>query len=160
MHVREVYENLPLPPGQVAGIAAGPVLARLRPLRLPGPRRLHHIAGTGLFLAGCLINAASLAERRRQESGVFELEHPRALVVTGPYAVSRHPMYVGWWLIHLGAGMVQGSAWALLTTPGAVLAEHPAVLKEERMLAELFGSDYAVYAQRVPRYLPLARRKA
>jgi protein-S-isoprenylcysteine O-methyltransferase Ste14 len=66
-------------------------------------------------------------------------------------------MYAGWWLLHLGAGLLRGSAWALLTTPAAALVEHRAVLAEERELAELFGADFAAYAGQVPRYVPLRR---
>jgi len=66
-------------------------------------------------------------------------------------------MYAGWWLIHFGAGLLQGSAWALLTTPAAALAEHRGVLAEERELAGLFGADFTAYAKRVPRYFSTGR---
>ncbi|WP_120521335.1 methyltransferase family protein [Arthrobacter celericrescens] len=157
MGLREIYGNLPLPPGQVAGIAVDLVLARVRPARLPVPRPLSAAAGTGLLLAGIAVNFRSLAERRRAEGEGFELEHPRSLVITGPYALSRNPMYAGWWLIHLGSGLLQGSAWALLTMPAAALAEHRGVLAEERKLSEQFGADFAAYAAQVPRYFSLGR---
>lgn len=157
MGAKEVLGNVPLPPGQVAGLAADLLLARLRPARLPGPRSLGRTAGAGLLLAGCVINLLSLAERRRHEGEGFDLEHPGRLVVTGPYAVSRNTMYAGWWLIHLGTGLLQGSAWALLTTPAAALAEHRGVLAEERALSELFGAEFDAYAARVPRYFSLRR---
>ncbi|UVJ38257.1 isoprenylcysteine carboxylmethyltransferase family protein [Arthrobacter sp. CJ23] len=154
MGAKELLGNVPLPPGQLVGLGADIVLGRLKPARLPGPRTVHRAAGSGLLVAGCAINAWSLLERRRQSSGAFDLERPQSLVVTGPYASSRHPMYVGWWLIHLGLGVLQGSAWAFATTPAAALAEHRGVLAEERTLAESFGHAYAAYAQRVPRYVP------
>ncbi len=110
-----------------------------------------------MIAAGCAITVRALAERRRREGGTFELDRPRRLVVTGPYAVSRNPMYAGWWLLHLGVGLLQGSAWALLTTPAAALAEHRGVLAEERELAELFGAGFAAYAGQVPRYVSLRR---
>ena len=37
--------------------------------------------------------------------------------------------------------------------PPAVLAEHRYVLREEAMLAAIFGRSYADYADKVPRYL-------
>ncbi|MGW9414111.1 methyltransferase family protein [Arthrobacter cupressi] len=157
MGLREIYGNLPLPPGQVAGVAVDLVLARVRPARLPGPRPLSAAVGAALLLAGVAVNFRSLAERRRAEGEGFELEHPRSLVVTGPYAASRNAMYAGWWLIHLGAGLLRGSAWALLTTPAAALAEHRGVLAEERALSELFGAEFDAYAARVPRYFSLRR---
>jgi len=153
--LKEVYENLPLPPSQATGLALDFLLARLRPLPLPGSRSLHRMAGQGLLLAGVGLNLWALAERQRRSAGPFALERPEELVTSGPYAITRHPMYVGWWLIRLGAGTLAGSSWVLATLPPEVLAEHRFVLREEAMLAELFGRSYPDYAEKVPRYLGL-----
>lgn len=148
-----IYENTPLPPGQAVGIVVGMVLDRIRPARLPGPRGLHRAAGLAALVAGCSLNAWALAERRRQTAGRFQLEQPQSLVTTGPYELSRHPMYVGWWLIHLGVGVLRGSAWVAATLAAAALAEHGGVLAEERGLDREFGPEFADYRERVPRYL-------
>ncbi|CCQ47214.1 isoprenylcysteine carboxyl methyltransferase family protein [Pseudarthrobacter siccitolerans] len=155
--LKAVYENLPLPAPVVAGMALDLLLARLRPLPLPGPRSVHRLAGAGLVVAGMGLNAWALAERRRRSTGPFELERPEELVATGPYAVTRHPMYVGWWLIQLGAGTLAGSSWVLVLLPAEVLVEHRSVLDEEATLTELFPQSYPDYAQRIPRYLGLPR---
>lgn len=156
--LKGAYENLPLPLPVVAGLAVDALLARLHPLPLPGSRSLHRTAGLGLLLAGVGLNLWALAERRRHSAGPFELEQPEELVTSGPYAVTRHPMYVGWWLIQLGAGTAAGSAWVLATLPAEVLAEHPGVLREEAKLAERFGRTYPDYAEEVPRYLGIPVR--
>jgi protein-S-isoprenylcysteine O-methyltransferase Ste14 len=109
-----------------------------------------------IVVAGCALTAWALSERRRQATAGFDLERPQTLVTTGPYALSRHPMYVGWWLIHLGFGVARGSAWVLVTVPSAILAEHRGVLAEERMLGEAFGPQFLDYAQHVPRYVAFA----
>ena len=62
-------------------------------------------------------------------------------------------MYVGWWLIHLGFGVLRGSAWVFFTVPSAVVAEHRAVLAEERTLVQAFGRQFLSYAERVRRYV-------
>lgn len=154
---KAVYENLPLPPAVVAGMALDLLLARLRPLPLPGPRSVHRVAGTGLVAAGIGLNAWALGERRRRSAGPFELERPEDLVDTGPYAITRHPMYVGWWLIQLGAGTFAGSSWALALLPAELLVEHRFVLEEEAALARLFPQSYPAYTEKVPRYLGLPR---
>lgn len=156
MSVKNRLHNLPLPPGQVIGMVAAVLLDRLRAARLPGPRSAHRVAGSALLAAGCALTGWALSERRRHAAEGFDLERPQTLVTTGPYALSRHPMYVGWWLIHLGFGVLRGSAWVLVTMPSAVLAEHSAVLAEERMLAQAFGPQFQSYAARVPRYFSLA----
>jgi protein-S-isoprenylcysteine O-methyltransferase Ste14 len=86
------------------------------------------------------------------------LERPEELVSSGPYAITRHPMYVGWWLIQLGSGTLAGSAWVLATLPAQLFVEHPSVLQEEATVAELFPDSYPAYAESVPRYLRLPFR--
>jgi protein-S-isoprenylcysteine O-methyltransferase Ste14 len=153
--LKSVYDNLPLPAPVVAAMALDLLLARLRPLPLPGSRAVHKAAGAGLLIAGVGFNGWALAERRRRSAGRFELERPEDLVVTGPYAVTRHPMYVGWWLIQLGAGALAGSSWVLVLLPAQLLVEHRFIVAEESALTELFPKSYAAYAERVPRYLGL-----
>ena len=148
-----LYQNLPLPAGQGVGILTIIVLHRLRPAPLPGSRGFQRAAGAVMLVAGCAVNVWALVERRRRTSGEFELERPQALVTTGPYARSRNPMYVGWWCIHLGIGLLRGTAWVAATLPAAVLVEHFGVLAEERALDDQFGADFAEYRGRVPRYL-------
>jgi protein-S-isoprenylcysteine O-methyltransferase Ste14 len=146
--------NAPLPPGQVVGLAAVAILGRVAPVTLPGPRAAYRVVGAALGSSGVALTVWALRERGRQASGRFDLERPDSLVTTGPYALGRHPMYVGWWLIHLGTGLYRGSAWVLLSVPAATLAEHPAVLAEERRLVSAFGSEAESYLATVPRYLP------
>ncbi|MGY4542813.1 protein-S-isoprenylcysteine O-methyltransferase Ste14 [Arthrobacter sp. UYNi723] len=155
--VKGVYENLPLPAPVVAAMAIDFLLARLRPMPLPGSRSLHRLVGAGLMVTGVSLNVWALAERRRRSAGPFELERPEDLVVTGPYAITRHPMYVGWWLIQLGTGTLAGSAWVLALLPAELLVEHRFVRGEEATLAGLFPQSYPDYAERVPRYLRLPR---
>lgn len=154
-----VYENLPLPAGSAVGVVAVLVLERVRPARLPGPRALQRAAGVAALAAGSALNVWALVERRRRTAGAFQLERPESIVTTGPYAFSRHPMYLGWWLIHLGAGVLRGSGWVAATLPAAVLLEHfGGSVVEERGLRLRFGEDYARYAERVPRYAGRRRR--
>ena len=155
---KEVYENLPLPPAVAVAVVVDFLLARLRPVPLPGSRSFHRMAGAGLLFAGVGLNIWALAERRHRTAGQFALEQPEELVTTGPYTITRHPMYVGWWLIQLGAGALAGSSWVLATLPAELLLEHRGVVDEEVKLAGLFGQSYLDYAARVPRYLAQAPR--
>jgi protein-S-isoprenylcysteine O-methyltransferase Ste14 len=156
-----VYQNLPLPAGSAVGVIVALVLDRVRHAPIPGPRALRRTAGAVLLATGGALNVWALVERRRRTSGEFQLEQPESLVTTGPYAFSRHPMYLGWWLIHLGVGILRGSAWVAATVPVAVLLEHfGGSLVEERGLRRQFGAEYARYAERVSRYAGRSRRWA
>ncbi|MGR0219038.1 methyltransferase family protein [Agromyces sp. ZXT2-6] len=153
------YENLPLPAGSAIGAVLVLVLEHARPAPIPGRPAVHRAAGSAALAAGCALNAWALAERRRRTAGAFQLEQPESIVATGPYAFSRHPMYFGWWLIHLGIGLLRGSRWIAATLPVAVLLEHfGGSMVEERELRHRFGAEYARYAERVPRYAGLPRR--
>lgn len=154
---KAAYDNLPLPAPVVVAMVLDRLLARVRPLPLPGPRSLHRLAGAGLVCAGVGLNAWALAERRRRSAGAFALEHPEELVTSGPYALSRHPMYVGWWLIQLGAGTLSGSSWVFMTLPPQLLVEHRFILAEETTLAGLFPQSYPGYVGRVPRYVGIPK---
>lgn len=154
------YENLPLPAGSILGIAGVLLLHRVHAVPIRGNRALQRTAGCILSVAGCALNVWALAERRRRAPSRFRLEHPDSVVTTGPYAYSRHPMYLGWWLIHVGIGLWRGSAWIAATAPVGVLAEHLGSLAEERALRSRFPTEYERYAERVPRYWGTRRRVA
>jgi protein-S-isoprenylcysteine O-methyltransferase Ste14 len=87
-------------------------------------------------------------------------EPPRHLVTSGPYRVSRNPMYVAVLLILLGWAVLFGS-WAVVVYAGAVAPiVHLRVLyHEEPYLARTHGDAWKAYATRVPRWIGLVRRR-
>lgn len=106
-------------------------------------------AGWSVVGAGSLVIAWSL-----KAAGSTELSRPQSLVTSGPYAVSRNPMYVGWALLHLGIGMATGSRWVLATLPFVGVVVHRDVLSEEQRLSEAFGDKYREYCATTGRYFP------
>ena len=144
--------NVPLPEPFLLGIGAGLVLHRLRPRRLPGSDSVHHALGWSLLgVGGALVASAWRA------AGHVDLAHPVRLVSTGPYAISRNPMYVGWGLLHLGAALTVGSAWIAATFPLAGIWLHRQVLQEERRLDAGFGEEFRQWRATVPRYVGFRR---
>jgi protein-S-isoprenylcysteine O-methyltransferase Ste14 len=141
--------NVPLPQPHLFAIAAGVWLHRVRPWHLRGRRSVHQLIGWPLLAAGTYIIARSL-----QAAARVHLEHPDRLVTSGPYALSRNPMYLGWALLHLGAGVAGGSGWTAATLPAAVLVVHRQVLHEEAELGERFTDEFRRYEAAVPRHLP------
>lgn len=77
-----------------------------------------------------------------------------SLVTTGPFRLSRNPLYVGFTVLHAGLALALGSTWALAGLPVAVLAVlWGAILPEEAYLQEKFGPVYKAYRARVRRWL-------
>ena len=73
-----------------------------------------------------------------------------ALVTTGPFRVSRNPMYLGMALLLIGVGVLMGSVTPLLVVPVfVVLIQAMFVRMEERMLEAAFGAEYTAYRRRV-----------
>jgi len=86
-------------------------------------------------------------------AGSNDLELPNRLVVAGPYAHSRNPMYGGCTLVYLGAAVVRDAAWPLVLFPAVAAAVHREVRREEVLLAVRFGAEFEAYAARVGRYV-------
>lgn len=109
-----------------------------------------------LLLAGVATCVAGVVSFRRARTTVnpVKLEAASALVVSGIYQYSRNPMYLGFALALLAWSVVLSSAVALLGVAGFVLyMNRYQIAPEERMLAGLFGDDYARYRARVRRWI-------
>jgi protein-S-isoprenylcysteine O-methyltransferase Ste14 len=140
--------NVPLPEPYLLAVAGVVWLDHTRPWPLPGARWVHHLAGWPPVVAG-----VRLIWRSWAEASEVELDRPAHLVTSGPYAASRNPMYLGWALLQLGAGVVRGSGWTIVAVPAALLV-HREVRREERALDDAFGAEFRRYCATAPRYLP------
>jgi len=70
------------------------------------------------------------------------------LATSGPYALSRHPLYVGSSLTIVGLGLVASGGFGLVGLLLAAALYLPTLRNEERVLAELFGESWQAYCQR------------
>ena len=145
--------NVPVPEAHLVALAAGAALHRVRPWRLALPVPVRGAAGAAALTAGLLLVAASV-----RAAGPVHLARPTALATTGPYATRRHPMYVAWALLHLGTGLLRGSAWVVVTLPVATAWTHVEAVHEERALAARFPDEYPGYQAVVPRYVAVRGR--
>jgi protein-S-isoprenylcysteine O-methyltransferase Ste14 len=79
---------------------------------------------------------------------------PERLVVTGPYAYTRNPMYLGHIICLLGITLALNSVLGAVITAARALWFHYRVRHDERRLAEQFGAPYIDYQKRVKRWIP------
>lgn len=77
------------------------------------------------------------------------------LVVTGPYSVSRNPLYFFSIIGAAGVGAQQGSVFLAVCTSMIIYCVFLLVIfKEEQFLEERFGTTFLLYKNKVPRLLP------
>lgn len=85
------------------------------------------------------------------------LAKDRQLATAGPYAYIRNPLYAGTLVAALGVVIASRSIWlALIFAAAFLLVYLPAIELEEQHLRQLFP-EYAVYAARVRRFVPVAK---
>ena len=117
--------------------------------------RTLHLAGVPPFVAGVALLMWCVREFYVAGKGTLApWDPPRHLVVSGPYRVSRNPMYVGVILILIGwaAAFALRALWYYA---GAVIVlfHLRVVFAEEPWQARTFGVEWERYRTRVPRWL-------
>lgn len=86
---------------------------------------------------------------------------PRRLVIRGPYAAVRNPMYIGAILALGGASLFYQSLALLGYAVAFFVVTHLFVaLYEEPTLRRSFGAEYDAYCRRVQRWWPRTSRSA
>ena len=80
-------------------------------------------------------------------------EKEATLKVTGLYRFSRNPMYVGFYLLMLGACFYVLNPVVWIFSLFALIMHHRILLKEELFLKKRFGNDWLDYSLKVRRYL-------
>lgn len=115
--------------------------------------------GVGLVAAGLALRVTAMARLGRRFAPVVALQKEHALETSGPYALVRHPGYLGALLACLGASVAFGSALALPLPLLMLAAQLARIRREEAVLAEAFGEGWTSYAARTGALLPrLVRR--
>jgi protein-S-isoprenylcysteine O-methyltransferase Ste14 len=163
--VGRAYERLPLSTylrialAGLVGLAALILLWRPLPLRLSRPMRaVALVLGSVLYVVGfgsVIWGRMALGEMYNisTEAGAELYAHHR-LVTSGPFALVRHPMYVGVVIQFLGGVLLYRTWSAVLLLAAEVITDLGRARREEQALAAEFGQQWQAYAQRVPVGLP------
>lgn len=79
---------------------------------------------------------------------------PEHLITSGPFAISRNPIYLANTLLMIGIAFISGVAWFLpMAVIAAFVTQKVTVEGEEKILAAKFGKKYRDYAKRVRRWI-------
>ncbi|MBW1910265.1 MAG: isoprenylcysteine carboxylmethyltransferase family protein [Deltaproteobacteria bacterium] len=106
------------------------------------------------MVIGIILNLVADGVFKKLGTTVKPFEESTALITTGVFRISRHPMYVGMVLILIGIAVLMGSLTPYAVIPVfAVLMEVVFIRVEERMLEEKFSEAWLVYKEKVRRWI-------
>jgi protein-S-isoprenylcysteine O-methyltransferase Ste14 len=112
-------------------------------------------AGAGLIAAGFAFSAWARLTFKKQRAEIFPWSDAhQTLVAAGPFRITRNPMYLGIFVIGLGAALVAGT-WPMWLVPVLLFTLDNFVIIpfEERSMERAFGEAFRAYKARVRRWL-------
>ena len=108
-----------------------------------------------VFVAGWAALAASaIGLFGRKQTSMITFRPASTLVTSGPYALTRNPMYVSLALLTIAFALFLNTWWiVLLLVPTLLIVQQRVIMPEERYLRRRFGAEYEAYTRRVRRWL-------
>jgi protein-S-isoprenylcysteine O-methyltransferase Ste14 len=149
--------HFPWPPViLVSGIVAGFVLQAYLPLPWATGTTRDILQGGGYLAIGvaAIIYFLAIRELWNHNTTVNPTGKSSHLVTTGPFAVSRNPIYLANIILTCGIGLAASVPWHFLIAIATGLLEQQfAILREEKHLEHQFGKAWRDYAKRVRRWI-------
>jgi len=110
--------------------------------------------GPLVILCAVLLFLLSFREFRAAGTPVRGSERTTTIVRTGPYRLSRNPIYLSFVLLVLGLSVSLNDLWLLMTlVPALGFIAAIVIPREERFLEQTFGVEYRRYKCSVRRWL-------
>jgi protein-S-isoprenylcysteine O-methyltransferase Ste14 len=117
------------------------------------------VSGLALCFAGQALRAWVLGQVPDGTSGQNEDLIATSLNTTGPYALTRNPLYLGNLGITLGLCLIAHDLRLLCIVVLLFAVQYRAIIgAEEQFLRGRFGGEYEVWCARVPRFWPRVGR--
>ncbi len=112
---------------------------------------------TGMLLCAAGLIFAVLARIWLGEnwSGRITIKENHELIQTGPYAITRNPIYTGFLFAFVGCSMSLGLLKGYLGIVFFIACIQIKISKEEAFMLEVFGEKYRSYQAKVKRLVPL-----
>ena len=110
--------------------------------------------GLAAVLGGLALTASGAGLFVRHRTGIKPFSPVTALVTSGPYRITRNPMYLGLVTSLIGVATTLGTLTPWLVVPAfAWWIDRRFIAHEELMLAEHFGDEYEEFKRRVRRWI-------
>jgi protein-S-isoprenylcysteine O-methyltransferase Ste14 len=134
----------------------GLILHALFPIRLVRflPRMARIILGSSLVGLAVTLTALAFRAMRRAHTNVDPSQPATALVVEGPFKLTRNPLYLSLTLLYAGITMLVNTLWTMLLLPLILVVIRKGVIdREEQYLERKFGDQYLRYKASVRRWI-------
>jgi protein-S-isoprenylcysteine O-methyltransferase Ste14 len=144
--------RVPPPLYYIAGFLAGVALELAFPTSWPttGLRIAGTVLAAGAWLA---LDGAAMLNFRRAGTSMVPMNPTTALVTSGPYRLTRNPMYLGMAFLYIAFAFAFGVMWALVALPAVlIIVDRLVIAREEPYLEREFGQAYREYKTRVRRW--------
>ena len=144
---------VPPPLIYAAALATGLLVHRFFPVKV-FPRAGARLLGS-LFtaIAGALV-ISGMREMRRAGATVNTTQPAAALVTSGPFRLTRNPLYLALTFLYAGIALFVNSLWAIIPLPGVLaVMRYGVIAREESYLERRFGQQYLSYKARVRRWI-------
>jgi protein-S-isoprenylcysteine O-methyltransferase Ste14 len=143
----------PPPLVYLGAILVGALLERVWRLEIPTAGWGPAVGALLIIVAGVFLVLAVL-EFKRAGTPPEPYKPTTAIVRSGPYRVTRNPIYLSFTLVQLGIALWMGSGWILvLLLPALVFMHYGVITREERYLERKFGDEYVKYRRAVRRWM-------
>lgn len=112
------------------------------------------IVGLFMFLGGLALDFYALRTLHKHNTTVMPTKGSDHLVTSGPYAISRNPIYVGNTVLTMGLGVIFSNGWFFVTAIVAAIATNYLQIRpEEKHLSASFGTSWLKYKKKVRRWI-------
>jgi len=113
-----------------------------------------NLLGFLFFVIGGILNIWTDQLFKKNKTTVKPGEKPSVLIQTGPFKISRNPMYLGMSILLIGIGFILGSVSSFIGVFLFVATMEIAfITQEERFMQEQFGEEYLAYKKKVGRWI-------
>jgi protein-S-isoprenylcysteine O-methyltransferase Ste14 len=138
----------------VGAFAGSHVLGRMWAPDFGVAHSLLRVGGIALGIAALVLLASAPVLFAWRRTTIVPHRNSQSLVTSGPYRITRNPMYLGLALLYLAASLIANAPATLigLAFPLWVL-QSKTIPFEEASLHRIFGESYQEYCRRVRRWM-------
>lgn len=117
------------------------------------------VAGIIMITGGLRLRIWAIRTLGSFFTATVQIAPNQRIVTTGPFAVVRHPSYLGAWLAIIGSASLLNSLIGILVAAFLMsIAYIYRIAAEEKTLIDEFGGDYLAYKKCVAAFIPLGKQ--